>query len=118
MIDQNEKLPLSTLSEDSLEFDVGDILEDESHQGRKLGEAAEALHHLVSGRPRVRPVSAPPQPPTLGGHIGAYTDLLQTREPVQPGREDLITAAEVKISQCQGRAVKPLMVLLQSAVLL
>ena len=35
---------------------------------------------LVCGQPRVRPVSAPPQPPTLGGDISTNTDLLQTQE--------------------------------------
>ena len=59
------------------------------------------------------PVSAPPQPPALGGDIGSNADLLQTRELAQLGGEDLVTAAEVKISQCQARAVISLMILLQ-----
>ena len=110
----NNCLPWSTFCQDSLQLNVGDILEDESPQSRELVQAAEALNDLVCGQPRVRPVSAPPQPPTLGGDIGTNTDLLQTQEMVQLSREDLVTAAEVKISQCQGRAVKPLMILLQS----
>ena len=109
---------MSTFSQDSLQLDVGDILEDESGQSRQLGQAAETLNDLVSGRPGVGPVSPPPEPPTLGGDIGTYADLLQTLELTQSGREDLVTAAEVKISQSQGRAVKPLMVFLQSTVLL
>ena len=65
----------------------------------------------------MRPVSAPPQPPALRGDIGTNADLLQTRELAQLGGEDLVAAAEVKISQCQGRAVISLMILLQLKVI-